>query len=475
MYKGHWDLDTKYERGDIIYTIREDEYYICALEHVSNNVTHPVKEEDVYWIYITESFVKKLTRQSSECSKSDSAVILPMKESKENFKQRRVKRKLSMIEDELEEYKRQKVDVDMDLFDQLLLSKLDICTKSFVIDKYKNVNVMNGADYSKGMTWLKTINTIPFGKYKSLEVKNTDSKEQLKEYFKKLREKLDENVEGLDEVKQEILEFVARKITNPKGKGHILALCGPPGVGKSKLARSMANALDLPFCQINCGGINDVSVLTGHSETYVGSKPGKVVEALQNAKYMNPIIFLDEIDKISENKFNELNGVFTHMLDEEQNCVFQDNYLSNIPIDLSQVLFVIALNDITKLDEIVKDRMKIIYIKKPTLEEKVKICQEKILPEIINTINFKDACINIDKEVIEYIALHKCESESGVRKLKKTLEKVLNTINYDILIANTDKLYPVQTNKITTYNVTCSYVDLIIKNTSRNDFNMMYV
>jgi ATP-dependent Lon protease len=342
---------------------------------------------------------------------------------------------------------------------------MDLNMKSFVIDKYDNTKKMYGSDYSKGMNWLKTVSKIPYGKYKSMPVTKNDSQTKVKEFFDRVKQRLDKNIYGLEDVKQEIMEFVAKKITNPDSKGHVLALYGNAGVGKSKLIRSLAHALELPFHQINFGGLNDVSVLTGHSETYVGSKPGKIAEIFTNTEYMNPIIYLDEIDKISESKATEIFGTLTHLLDEEQNTEFQDNYLSNITLDLSKVFFVLAFNDITKIDEIVSDRLKIIYINPPNLQDKLIICQDKIIPEILNSVKLKgDYTIIIDKEVIEYIISTKTSKESGVRQLRKNIEKIVNRLNYDILIGNFNKLKLENIDK--NIIITRSYVDDVLKSTT---------
>jgi len=369
-------------------------------------------------------------------------------ESPDDFEDQ-LRKKLRIEETKIQEYKKSKhLEETTSLKDTLTLLNVDISVKSFILDKYEQVQKASGSDYNKGMNWLKTVAGMPHGRYKNMKVTREDPPHVIQAFFNDIRSRLDKHILGLDEVKQEILEYVARKVSNPNGKGHILALCGSAGVGKSKILRSLAEALELPFYQINCGGLNDVVALTGHSETYVGSKPGKIVEILQNSSCMNPIIYLDEIDKISETKANEINGVLTHMLDEEQNNSFQDNYLSGVPIDLSKVLFVISFNDLSKVNEIVSDRLKIIYIEKPTLEEKVNICCEKMLPEIIQTINFdKNTYIQMDKEVIEYIALHKCEKESGVRQLRKAIEKIMNKLNYDLLVGNVVDL---KISKITT-------------------------
>ena len=206
------------------------------------------------------------------------------------------KRKLESLENEIKENKRIKLynnEVD-NLRDEILLMNIDINTKTFILDKHDNIQKMHGSDFTKGMNWLKTVCNIPYGIYKPLDITKNDSSEIIKEYFKNIKLKLDESIHGLEEVKQEILEFVARKVTNPESKGHILALYGNAGVGKSKILKTLGKALNLPLYQINFGGLNDVSLLTGHSETYIGSKPGKIVEILQNSNCMNPIIYFDE-------------------------------------------------------------------------------------------------------------------------------------------------------------------------------------
>jgi ATP-dependent Lon protease len=475
MFYMNWDLNVWYRKGDIVYLHGSNLYYVCCLEHHSNNLTYP-NCEDIYWVRLDVTVITNSASVNASNVNQDTIKLATEEELIDNLKRKAVKRKLKSIEDNIQRYKRSKVGVGVDdLRERLLLLNLDVATKSFVLDRYENTIKMSGSDYSKGMTWLHVVSSIPFGRYKQLSVKNGDSSETLKAFFNGVKRKLDNAIYGLDEVKQEILEFIARKITNPYGKGHVLALCGPKGTGKTKIIKSLAEALDLPFFQVNCGGLNDVSVLTGHSETYVGSKPGKIVEAFQTSNYMNPIIYLDEIDKISNVRSCELNGVFTHLLDEEQNNKFQDNYLSNVSINLSRVFFVIAFNDISKVDEIVSDRMKVIYINKPSLEDKLNICYQKIIPDIMTTVKFdSNVCIEMDREVIEYIAVHKCEGESGVRQLRKAIEKVFYRLNYDLLIGESINLKKEKTvtsddSVMYIYHVTTKYVDICLPSMKESD------
>lgn len=530
MYKGCWIINETYSRGDIVYS-RLGEYFICTTEHISTHLTFPVKEDIYYWLCIDYDFLVTSVNCGGEDIKGgdidnvNDATIKgkgiglrgktkgkggkDVKASITDFVPRKVmskrikllindvssdsnsnsnsddvgvdsyKRKLRDVEKELTNHKRRKTGNEdvKDLRDKLMLLDIDIETKSYIVDKYDITEKMSGSDHSKNIAWLKTVANLPYGKYKQLGVSKDDSQEKLAEFFNNVKRKLDKSILGLDNVKQEILEFVARKITNPSGKGHVLALCGVKGVGKTKIIKSLADALDLPFYQINFGGLNDVSILTGHSETYVGSKPGKIVEIISNAQYMNPIIYFDELDKISERKAIEINGILTHMLDEEQNDKFQDNYLSNVNINLSKVFFVIAFNDITKVDEIVSDRMTVIYVNSPSLDEKVKICQEKMIPEIVKSVHFKDNyIIRMDKEIIEYVIFNKITKEDGVRHLKKTIEKIMYKLNYDILINNLEKLKIEKDNEHNIVVITKKYIDQVLPcQDDHNTYSHMYI
>jgi DNA polymerase III delta prime subunit len=828
MFKGEWSINVSYQRADMISIYdsfnNKFSYYICAISHVSDGLVNPRNPEEIYWIEVKSIYMLDMPkppalykRKQRVESEEQSELVID-----DNPK---LKRKIKNIEKDISLFKKKRKvdDSTLDLKQQIMLLDVDIETKIFLLDKYDSIQKLGCSDYAKGKTWLKTVLNIPFGKYKPFKVKMSDSSDKINEYFKMVRSHLDKNVHDMDKVKDEIMEFLARKISNPHSKGHVLALCGPPGVGKcfskdtpilmfngtikmvqdveegdllmgddstqrkvlslgrgrdtmykitnvkgesytvnsehiiclkystrknivddkkykrfrvkwfnnkdikidmknfyyknrdknviyeeakeylnnlkedkiceisikkylklsqsikdklkgysvpinfvekeldfdpyiiglwlgdgdkktsgiscqdatilkyvsstlpkyecylqysghqydyringlknegwnsggnnrmlnslkqhnmiknkhipliykcnsrqnrlkllaglidsdgylshsksdyqfcqsleheeliddviylcrslgfacyknkkqtswtyqgvkkygeawainisgegieeipvlcprkksnsrqqikdvlvssikveelvednyygfmidgnerfvlgnfivthnTKILKSLAEALELPFYQVNFGGLNDVSVLTGHSETYVASKPGKFVEILTSAGCMNPIIYLDEIDKISEHKGREINGILTHVLDEEQNNKFQDNYLSNININLSRALFVIAFNEHDKVDRIVSDRMKIIYIDSPSVDAKVTIAADKMIPDIINTLNIKkDKFIILDNELLKYVIESKVPKEEGVRQLRKCLEKLFNRINY---------------------------------------------
>ena len=321
--------------------------------------------------------------------------------------------------------------------DKVLLSEFDIHTKADILLKLKSAGM---TDYSKVLNWVTNLLKIPINKYKPMVISEPST-----ELFLSNRQKtLDSAVYGLTDVKEQILDFLAQIIRVSKSKetgpetpqrsgvsrGHILALQGPPGVGKTRLVRSgISEALDRYFGVINFGGLKDAALLDGHDMTYVGAKYGRIAQILMNAKYMNPVIYLDEVDKIPEQHTDEISGILTHLLDEEQNSEFFDHYFQGIPLDLSRVIFIISFNDIQKVNHIVSDRMKIIKIQPPSVKQKVIIGRDYILPELIQKTGLSPADIQISDEDLSYIIETKTIKEEGVRKFKKNLETIIQHIN----------------------------------------------
>lgn len=538
MFKGEWNLNILYKRGDIVLICKnlltysnpdkttisnnKNYYYICCITHTSDNLINPMNPQEIYWIEIknmqpicsqqvpdkhnttnnlnesketsessesSESSETNKPDKSSETNKPDESSESKSKVKLPSIEERKLKRKIKTVEQDIVKYKKKSKlnDNTLNLKEQIMLLDVDIETKIFLLDKYENIQNAGNSDYIKGKNWLKCVLNIPFGKYKPFKVKFNDKEEKINQYFKMVRGHLDKNVHNMDKVKDEIMEFLARKISNPNSKGHVLALCGKAGVGKTVILKSLAEALELPFHQINFGGLSDSSVLIGHSETYVGSKPGKLVEILSNSGCMNPIIYLDEIDKISQYKGKEINGILTHLLDEEQNNKFQDHYLSNIDIDLSKALFVIAFNDIEKVDRIVSNRMKVIYIDSPSIESKLSIATDKMIPDIINTLNIKkDKFINLDKDLLRYILEEKVPNEDGVRQFRKVIEQLFNKLNY-LILTGTYKTSNLSITKdidtmfnkrkyIETIHITKSFIDeCLTPQTQNKDYLNMYM
>jgi len=258
-----------------------------------------------------------------------------------------------------------------------------------------------------------------------------------------VRETLDDTVYGHKKAKRQVERIIGQWI-NGEQNGYCFGFEGPPGLGKTSLAkRGIANCLkddrgnSRPFAFIAIGGSSHGSDLNGHNYTYVGSTWGKIVDILMETKCMNPIIFIDELDKVSETPYGkEIIGILTHLVDTTQNDAFQDKYFSGIDIDLSKVLFIFSYNDPSLIDKILLDRIHRVTFDPLTLEDKLVITKKYLLPELYKKFNL-EGHVEFSDEVVEFL-IDAYTGESGVRKLKETLFEIISEINLDVLNGMTD-------------------------------------
>ena len=238
---------------------------------------------------------------------------------------------------------------------------------------------------------------------------------------------------GHDEAKEQILRIVAQWVSNPRSKGNVIGIHGKPGVGKTTLIKNgVCKALNIPFAFIPLGGAQDSSYLEGHSYTYEGSANGKIVDVLVRAKVMNPVIYFDELDKVSGSKTGQdIINILIHLTDPSQNTCFQDKYFSNIDFDLSKSLIIFTYNDNDSIDPILKDRMITIHTKDYTTTDKIKIASGFLIPTMKQEFNISE--LDIGDDVVKYI-IEKTASEAGVRNLKRSIEKIVSNINLDRLL-----------------------------------------
>ena len=271
---------------------------------------------------------------------------------------------------------------------------------------------------------------------------NTNMKE-ITDYMIEVKSTLDKAVHGHEKAKKQIERIIGQWI-NGEQDGYCFGFEGPPGVGKTSLAkRGLSDCLkddkgvSRPFSMIQMGGDSNGSTLHGHNYTYVGSTWGSIVQIIIDKKCMNPIIFIDEVDKISRTENGkEIVGILTHLLDPAQNDCFQDKYFTGIDLDLSKALFILSYNDVNAIDKILLDRVHRIKFDSLSLEDKLIISKTHILPEVYKKMGLEDM-IKFDDEVLKFI-IDEYTSESGVRKLKEILFEIVGEINLDVL-KNNDK------------------------------------
>ena len=267
------------------------------------------------------------------------------------------------------------------------------------------------AEYSVQMTYLQLLLELPW---------NDVTKDNLD--LKCAREQLDHDHFGLDEVKERILEHLA--VIKLKGdlKSPILCLYGPPGVGKTSLGKSVAAALGRKFGRISLGGLHDESEIRGHRRTYIGAMPGRIIQTIKRCGSSNPVIILDEVDKVTVSNHGDPSSALLEVLDPEQNTTFHDNYI-DMEYDLSKVLFIATANNVGNIAPALRDRMEMINIPGYLVEEKVRIALDHLLPKQREAHGIKPQEMTMTPEVVEEII--SCYTrEAGVRSLDKHLAKI---------------------------------------------------
>ncbi len=240
------------------------------------------------------------------------------------------------------------------------------------------------------------------------------------------QEVLDNDHYGLNDVKERIIEFLAVRKIKPDVKGQIICLAGPPGVGKTSIARSLANAMGRTYARISLGGVRDEADIRGHRKTYIGSMPGRIIEAIEHAKSSNPLILLDEVDKLGSDHRGDPSSALLEVLDSEQNSTFTDHYLE-IPYDLSKVLFITTANDKSRIPAPLLDRMEIIDIPGYTYEEKFNIAKKHLVPKQIEANGLKKSYVKFTDKALKAV-ISGYTKEAGVRILERTIAKVLRKI-----------------------------------------------
>jgi ATP-dependent Lon protease len=315
----------------------------------------------------------------------------------------------------------------------LLESSIPINLKAAAMKKINSLRYIEpgAGEFYKIKNWVDTFMRMPFEKYLTLPISIEDGVEKCHDFMANAQKTLDEAVYGLNDAKMQIMQMLGQLITNPKAIGTAIAIHGPPGTGKTSLVKEgISKILNRPFAFIALGGATDSSFLEGHSYTYEGSTWGKIVQIIIDSKCMNPVIYFDELDKISDTpKGEEIAGILTHLTDTSQNSQFHDKYFAEIDFDLSKCLFIFSYNDESKINPILKDRMYRIQTKGYNQKQKTVISNNYLLPKIREQVKFNENEIIIPDSAIHYIIENLCNKEDGVRNLKRCLEIIYTKLN----------------------------------------------
>lgn len=278
----------------------------------------------------------------------------------------------------------------------------------------------SSSEFNVCRTYLEWLTCLPWGQYTE-ENKDINRAESI----------LNEDHYGLEDVKERILEHIAVSFLKDAVQGKIMCLAGPPGVGKTSIGKSIARALDRKFFRFSVGGMHDVAEVRGHRRTYVGAMPGKLIQCLKLTQSSNPVVLIDEIDKLGRNYRGDPSSAFLEILDPEQNNSFRDHYL-DVPVDLSRVLFVCTANVTDTIPGPLLDRMEVIRIAGYVFEEKVAIANQYLIPQTVEQSGIGPDCMTIQKD-----ALHKVIAdyarEAGVRQLRQLLEKLSRKVALGVL------------------------------------------
>ena len=398
-----------------------------TLSKISKKDTSEVEPIDTSFI-ISKKKVSAKTLKTLDISEKEYEI---MTEIEFNYWKRLSKderQELKKLEQELNEYEFSDIPERF----RILKFNIPLATKRNIMQRFTQFELMETSDpeYFELNRWMEGILKIPFGNYVNLPVSINDTSEKINHFISDVRSKMDTSIFGHVEAKDKIMQVVCQWISNPSSSGNIIALQGPPGIGKTSLIKNgISKALGRPFHMIALGGATDATFLEGHNYTYEGANWGRIASIIMDSKIMNPIIFFDELDKVSGTKHGEeIIGVLTHLTDQTQNSSFQEKYFSGIDLDLSRCLFIFSYNDESLLNPILKDRLVKINLSGFSTTEKINISKNYILKELNRNIGFDDNTVIFSDESIKEI-IETYTDEQGVRELRRCIETILLKLN----------------------------------------------
>ena len=311
-------------------------------------------------------------------------------------------------------------------------------TKATIYTRYNSLLEMNKSDseYTKAKQWIEWAISLPHNHADNKIVQLIHaSKEERGEVLSDVMQKLNSHLYGMDKVKHTVICILNNFINSGVTSGTAFGMVGEPGTGKTKIAQTLAEVLELPFDKIDLGGVTDPATLMGHDETYISAGPGLIVKILKRMKYSNGIVLFDEIDKLGTSKHGrDVQYALLHITDFTTNQEFRDTYLSELKIDLSNIWFIYTMNDVSYMDSALRDRLPIIEVPKYDTVDKINIITTHLLPNVCKQLNVRG--LTISRDAAEYI-VKKVPTTGGVRKIKDKIQYIIERISlYQSLPAN---------------------------------------
>ena len=326
----------------------------------------------------------------------------------------------------------------------LLEADIPVAIKSVAMKKVNMLRYMDpgSGEYYKNKTWVDTFMKIPFNKSTPLPVSIEDGVDKCHDFMENAKKTLDEAVFGLNDAKMQIMQMLGQLLVNPSSVGSAIGIHGAPGTGKTSLVKDgIAKILGRKTVFIPCGGLKDSSTFIGHGFTYEGAMHGAIVQGLIANDSDSVVFGFDEVDKLNEEKGQDIAGVFTHLIDTTQNTQFNDEYFAGIPFNLSKCVWIFSYNDPNAVNPILRDRMYKIQTKGYDEKEKTTICNDYMLPKIRDQLKFKTGDIIIPDNVVRHIIEAFCEKEEGVRNMKRCLEIIHTKLNLYRLMRSGTNLF----------------------------------
>ncbi len=397
------------------------------------------EDDDVHFVkpggflsYLANKYVPT-SRKKSKTKKDDEgeSPALDLNDDEQDYYEELPKSKQKKLNKQMKQLSALVKDGDVPYKFRILELPISDSLKATVIKKLDMLARMEdmGGENHKLQAWVDGFLRIPFGTHVPLPVKLDDGPKPCAEFLAKTRKTLDGAVYGMQGAKTQIMQILAQWISNPQSVGNVIALRGPMGVGKTSFARNgVAKVLNRPFEFFGLGGASDSANFVGHSFTYEGSTWGRIADSLMTARCMNPVMYFDELDKVSETAHGqEIVSMLIHMTDRTQNSQFHDRYFAGVDFDLSQCLFVFSYNDESKIHPVLKDRMQVIHCSGYTAEEKKTILTQYVVPQILERTKLSD--VTFSDEAIKTLIQEYSKEEEGVRTLMRAVESLVTRIN----------------------------------------------